>query len=58
MTNICISTGKLCFSRRTAGEVINQYKKHHHTSGKYPRRYYFCNNCGTYHITSQKYNIT
>lgn len=59
-TNVtCDGCGKICYSSREAGEIINSSKRHHRNdhlgrSKKYPRRKYFCCECGYYHVTSMK----
>ena len=55
----CEDTGKICYSGREAGEIINSTKHHHRNdhlgrSKKFPRRKYYCNDCGYYHLTSMK----
>ena len=56
---VCRDCGKICYSSREAGEIINSSKRHHRSdhlgrSKKYPRRKYFCSDCGYYHVTSMK----
>lgn len=50
---ICPTTGKQCLSRRAAGELLNEIKKHKRTSGRknIPKRKYLCEFCGCYHLT-------
>ena len=52
---ICESTGKICYSKKEAGKAINGAKKRHYTDGhsakKIPRRKYYCEKCGCYHLT-------
>lgn len=60
---ICESTGKVCYTEREAGTVINSSRKHiyignNHTiksgranSKNIPRRKYFCEECRHYHVT-------
>ena len=62
---MCIFTGKICYTEREAGHVINSCKKHvylgHGRCGKsshgtgsskaIPRRKYYCKDCGYYHVT-------
>lgn len=55
--NYCPTTGKTCYTQREANGVINFYKSGHKWSyrGKnIPKRSYYCNFCGTYHITHFK----
>ena len=60
---MCIFTGKICYTEREAGLVINGCKKHfyaghgrwaksaHGNSKSIPRRKYYCKDCGFYHVT-------
>ena len=60
---MCFFTGKICYTAREAGIVINGCKKHvyaghgklvkstHGNSKVIPRRKYFCKECGFYHVT-------
>ena len=62
---MCIFTGKICYTEREAGIVINGCKRHvylgqgrngksSHGTGStkaIPRRKYFCKDCGFYHVT-------
>lgn len=60
---MCIFTGKICYTEREAGSVINGCKKHIYVgNGRFrknslskaiPRRKYLCKDCGYYHLTSQ-----
>ena len=55
----CMESGKVCYSGREAGEIINSGKRHHKSDhcgrGKeFPRRKYFCKDCRYYHLTSMK----
>ena len=67
---ICSAEGKICYTEREAGLVINGCKKHfyvgnrrwvksaHGHSKSIPRRKYFCRECGYYHLTHLAlYNI-
>ena len=52
----CKSTGKVCYTKREAGLVVNGTKKHVTASHLYkgtarPKRSYFCSECGFYHTT-------
>ena len=50
----CKVSGKLCFTERAAGAVLNSFKHHHSGRSKknlIPRRKYFCKSCGFYHLT-------
>ena len=65
---MCIFTGKICYTEREAGIVINGCKRHVYLgqgrSGKsshgtgstkaIPRRKYYCKDCGYYHVTHIK----
>ena len=62
---MCFLTGKICYTEREAGSVINSCKRHVYLgqgrSGKsshgngsskaIPRRKYYCKDCGFYHVT-------
>ena len=62
---MCFFAGKICYTAREAGIVINNCKKHVYLGkGRYgknahgngyskaiPRRKYFCKECGFYHVT-------
>ena len=55
----CRGSGKVCYSGREAGETINFGKRHHRSdhlgrAKDYPRRKYYCKDCGYYHLTSMK----
>lgn len=59
----CEGTGKVCYTEREAGLVINGCKKHvhagnhhwikgdHSNSKNIPRRKYYCKECGFFHVT-------
>ena len=59
----CQDTGKICYTEREAGIVINGCKKHiyagnrHWAKAQYgnskdiPRRKYFCKDCGYFHVS-------
>lgn len=53
---ICEATGKVCYSRREAGEAIGWFRNGHFFGGTrdVPKRYYLCPFCGTYHLTHYK----
>lgn len=55
---ICEKTGKICYSRKSAGEIVNSLKSHpmgrrqkSPVRKKIPIRYYFCRFCKSYHTT-------
>ena len=52
----CETSGKICYSKRDAGGFLNWLRsrkhKHGHRNKVIPCRYYFCNSCGTWHLTS------
>lgn len=60
---ICSETGKICYTEREAGLVMNKARKHfyaghmqmhkeHFANSKdIPRRKYYCKACGFYHVT-------
>ncbi len=58
----CTYTGKICYTQREAGMVINDCKRHrifgrhsvkvgYGNSKSIPRRKYYCKYCGYYHVT-------
>lgn len=52
----CKASGKVCLTKREAGEQLGSMKKHLTTSyvGKSnnkPKRSYYCKDCGSYHVT-------
>lgn len=55
---VCRATGKVCYSQRSAGTITHQYKGRRHgkdiRQNKRPVRYYYCKECGCYHLTSHK----
>ena len=53
---ICITTGKRCYSGKYADIVLSKAKKHK-TKKIIPTRKYYCNNCGYYHLTSKAFSI-
>lgn len=59
-TVICEKCGKRCYSRKDAGEIVNKGGRTRHgghftkSHRKTPVRYYFCNYCKSYHLTSHK----
>lgn len=52
---ICIKTGKTCFSQKDAGDVIRRLKTRKKQflckQKQIACRSYYCNYCGTYHLT-------
>ena len=67
---MCSSAGKICYTEREAGIVINGCKKHIYMGGRHwaksshghfksiPRRKYYCKDCGYFHLTHMAlYNI-
>lgn len=67
---MCSSAGKICYTEREAGIVINGCKKHSYMGGRHwaksshghsksiPRRKYYCKDCGYFHLTHMAlYNI-
>lgn len=60
--NICKFSGKIMYSRRDAGNVINGFGalhncgkrkslSHLYRGDNKPNRMYFCEKCGAYHVT-------
>lgn len=58
---ICKETGKNCYSRRVANELVNS-QKHHKKKNirinkrKIPLRSYYCEFCKSYHLTSTPFH--
>ena len=53
---LCTETGKVCYSRRKAGEMLHYLRSRRHSAKRnkiVPVRYYFCPFCRTWHLTSQ-----
>ena len=58
---ICEETGKNCYSRRLANELVNLQKHHKKKNvrvnkGKIPLRSYYCEFCKSYHLTSTPFH--
>ena len=53
----CPTTGKTCYSRRTAGDTLHWFKSHrvYKKSKNRPMRAYICEFCGCYHLTHYKF---
>lgn len=52
----CSETGKRCYSEREAGSILNSCKRHRTSdhcgrNKDLPRRKYWCDSCGSYHLT-------
>lgn len=58
MRERCQQTVKTCFSRKKANETIAYFKTTHfkwsHRGKNIPKRSYYCEYCGTYHLTHYK----
>lgn len=55
-SNICRATGKIMLTKREAGEQLGATRGHRTTSHigrgtNKPKRSYYCNCCGYYHLT-------
>jgi len=52
------SCGKLCYTEREAGGIVNRLRTRHRRCGQddIPRRAYKCDVCGMYHLTKKKAN--
>ena len=53
-TIVYCKCGKRCYTTAEAGYIINCLKRKHYRktkSGDIPKRKYFCNECGFYHLT-------
>ena len=46
----CPATGKICYSRREAGSILN-YPKRNKFGRNIPKRSFYCEECGTWHLT-------
>ena len=54
----CKDSGKVCLTRREAGEILNSFRRHHNhrtRTGERPCRKYWCKSCGFYHLTHLAY---
>lgn len=57
----CSRTGKVCYTERDAGEMLNRtrdkryIKRKHLNSKNAPRRKYRCEFCGWWHLTHQPF---
>lgn len=51
---ICEATGKRCYSKKDANSAIHSAKNHSHKK-RIPFRSYYCDKCGTYHLTHFSY---
>lgn len=53
----CSEAGKVCYTAREAGTVINETHSHHYGGARrlrsktIPKRKYVCPDCGYYHVT-------
>jgi hypothetical protein len=56
--NICEPTGKICYSQREAGIMLNSLKNSRHRWNNrnkiIPLRSYRCEYCNTFHLTHYK----
>lgn len=55
-TKVCSATGKIMLTKREAGEQLSSLKGHRTTSHigrgtNKPKRSYYCDCCGYYHVT-------
>lgn len=61
----CNVSGKVCYSEKEAGSVINSCKKHYYSSRQkthkktfskksIPQRKYYCKDCNYFHLTHIK----
>lgn len=51
---LCPETWKLCYSREDAGSVLN-YTKRNRFGKSIPKRCYYCEACGMWHLTSKPF---
>lgn len=49
--NLCDVTGKICYSQKDAGSIINGAR---HNRKNKPKRMYLCKHCNSYHLTHFK----
>lgn len=49
----CNFCGKECLSQREASTLLNSFKKHQQGHKHIPKRAYYCDKCGWYHLTHQ-----
>lgn len=47
----CVRTGKCCFTKKTAQEVLNRARRSRRRGKKIPQRIYECQFCGCWHLT-------
>ena len=45
---------KQCFSLKTAKTILNEVKRNKNKQWRHEKRYYFCNLCNSFHLTSQE----
>lgn len=53
----CPVEGKICYSAREAGELINSLKHLKRKPKNIPKRSYRCKHCGTFHVTKMRSSI-
>ena len=56
-SDICETTGKKCFTKKDAATCINglaRNRRRRKIHSALPKRYYFCEHCGMYHLTHYK----
>lgn len=52
---VCSISGKICYSKREAGCIINDIKRFKNARTKnVPKRFYKCKFCGNWHLTHFK----
>ena len=56
----CYAAGKVCYTVREAGLVINDAHKHHYGNDDkrckhIPKRKYYCPDCGYYHVSHHSF---
>ncbi len=61
-TVLCTECGKICYTKREAGSIINSLKRHRNSTRlgrnkEFPRRKYFCTYCGYYHLPILRFSI-
>lgn len=51
----CSFENKKCYTQKEASALINMARKHHYAekAKHIPKRAYYCNKCGFYHLTKE-----
>lgn len=54
----CLFSGKLSFTQKEAGEIINSAKNSTRKTKIIPQRSYYCKHCRTWHLTHYRQERT